>query len=79
MKKVLIALILALFVLTLYACGKKTILTECEVCGETKNCYELVITKIDDKDDEEFYYVCSKECENFLCNLATLAGGVKKR
>lgn len=79
LKKVFSVLLMCSFIIGLFACGKKTMMTNCKVCGERKKCYEIVLTKVNDKTYEETQYVCSKECEDYLCQLAVLAGGVKKR
>lgn len=80
MKKVISVLVLLILVVGLFACGcaKKTMKTNCKVCGKEATCYQVTYHPIGDESSKEHYWVCSKDCEKFLDQIAIMAGSVKE-
>lgn len=78
MKKVLLLVLSMVLVFGIVGCSKPTILANCEVCGQRKQCYDVTWHMINEKTKKETHTVCSKDCEKYLDQLMTLGGAVKE-
>ena len=79
MKKVIGVILMLIVMICAFGCKtRKTMQTSCQVCGKNAMCYEVSYHKVDNKSFKEKYWVCSKDCEKYLDQLATMGGGVKE-